>query len=107
MSNTDPESGYYHRDNKKKGFMYLDHRTVDSKCNIIVDCYITKGNVHDSVPFISRMEFIKHTYGFDIKEVGVDSGYDTLEIKKYFENNHIFGVVWYRYHQGNAKFAPE
>ena len=27
--------------------MYLDHRTVDSKCNIIVDCYITKGNVHD------------------------------------------------------------
>ena len=29
--------------NKEKGFMYLDHRTVDSKCNIIVDCHITKG----------------------------------------------------------------
>ena len=103
MSNTDPESGYYHRDNKEKGFMYLDHRTVDSKCNIIVDCYITKGNVHDSVPFINRMEYIKNKYGFDIKEVGVDSGYDTLDIKKYFKDNNIFGVVAYRsYQQGNT-----
>ena len=59
VSNTDSESGYYHRDNKEKGFMYLDHRTVDSKCNIIVDCHITKGNVHDSQPYISRMEYIK------------------------------------------------
>ena len=29
VSETDNESGYYHRDNKEKGFMYLDHRTVD------------------------------------------------------------------------------
>ncbi len=69
VSNTDPESGYYHRDNKEKGFMYLDHRTVDSKCNIIVDCHITKGNVHDSQPYISRMEYIKNKFGFNIKEV--------------------------------------
>ena len=39
--------------------MYLDHRTVDDKCNIIVDAYITKGNVHDSGPFIDRAEYIK------------------------------------------------
>lgn len=44
---------------KEKGFMYLDHRTVDDKCNIIVDAYITKGNVHDSGPFIERSEYIK------------------------------------------------
>ena len=104
VSNTDNESGYYHRDNKEKGFMYLDHRTVDSKCNIIVDCYITKGNVHDSIPFISRAEYIKKTYGFDIKEWALDSGYDTLEIKKYFEENNIFGVIGYRkYCQGETK----
>ena len=62
--------------------MYLDHRTVDSKANIIVDCYITKGNVHDSVPFINRAEYIKSKYGFHIKEWALDSGYDTLDIKK-------------------------
>lgn len=70
--------------------MYLDHRTVDDKCNIIVDSYITKGNVHDSVPFIDRAEYIKHKFGFDIKKYGVDSGYLTLDIKKYFiENNNL------------------
>jgi transposase len=96
VSDTDDESGYYHRDNKEKGFMYLDHRTVDSKCNIIVDCYITKGNVHDSVPYISRLEYIKNKFGFNIKEVGIDSGYDTMDIKKYLHDNNIFGVIAYR-----------
>ena len=61
--------------------MYLDHRTVDSKCNIIVDSYVTKGNVHDSTPYVSRLEYIKEKFGFHIKEVGIDSGYDTLDIK--------------------------
>lgn len=96
VSETDEESGYYHRDNKEKGFMYLDHRTVDSKCNIIVDFYITKGNVHDSVPYISRLEYIKRKYGFNIKEVGIDSGYDTIDIKKYLHDNNIYGVIAYR-----------
>ena len=96
VSETDKESGYYHRDNKEKGFMYLDHRTVDSKCNIIVDCYISKGNVHDSVPYISRLEYIKRKFGFNIKEVGIDSGYDTIDIKKYLHDNNIYGVIAYR-----------
>ena len=104
VSETDKESGYYHRDNKEKGFMYLDHRTVDGKANIIVDCYITKGNVHDSVPFIERAEYIKNKYGFNMKEWALDSGYDTLEIKKYFEDKKIFGVIGYRrYCQGETK----
>ena len=96
VSKTDPESGYYHRDNKEKGFMYLDHRTVDDKCNIIVDAYITKGNIHDSGPFIERAEYIKRTFGFKIQRYGVDSGYLTLDIKKYFIENNIFGVFGYR-----------
>ena len=110
VSKTDQESGYYHRDNKEKGFMHLDHRTVDNKCNIIVDAYVTKGNVHDSGPFIDRAEYIKHKFGFgikkyavdsgyltlDIKKYAVDSGYLTLDIKKYFIENNIFGVFGYR-----------
>lgn len=96
VSTTDKESGYYHRDNKEKGFMYLDHRTVDDKCNIIVDCYITKGNVHDSEPFISRAEYIKNIFNFNIQNYAVDSGYLTLDIKKYFIDNNIFGVFGYR-----------
>ena len=76
--------------------MYLDHRTVDDKCNIIVDAYVTKGNVHDSGPFIERSEYIKNKFGFELKKYAVDSGYLTLDIKKYFIDNNIFGVFGYR-----------
>ena len=106
ISDTDEESGYYHRDNKEKGFMYLDHRTVDSKCNIIVDCYITKGNVHDATPFIERAEYIKNKFGFQAKRWALDSGYDTLDIKKYLHDNKIFGVIGYRrYQKGETQIS--
>ena len=104
VSKTDPESGYYHRDNKEKGFMYLEHRTVNGKCNIITDAYVTKGNIHDSVVCEERLEYQKEKLNLDIKKVGLDSGYDTLDIKKYFEKNDIFGVIQYRsYGQGKTK----
>ena len=104
VSKTDPESGYYHRDNKEKGFMYLEHRTVNGKCNIITDSHVTKGNIHDSVVCTKRIDYQKKKLGLNIKKVGLDSGYDTLDIKKYFEKENIFGVIQYRrYGQGNTK----
>ena len=104
VSKTDPESGYYHRDNKEKGFMYLEHRTVNGKCNIITDAYVTKGNLHDSVVCTERLEYQKNKLNLNINKVGLDSGQDTYEIKKYFEDNDIFGVIQYRsYGQGNTE----
>ena len=104
VSKTDPESGYYHRDNKEKGFMYLEHRTVNGKCNIITDANVTKGNLHDSVVCTERLEYQKNKLNLNVKKVGLDSGYDTYEIKKYFEDNDIFGVIQYRsYGQGNTE----
>ena len=43
------------RDNKPEGFFYLDHRTVDSKNNIIMDVHVTPGNVSDSEPILKRI----------------------------------------------------
>ena len=104
VSKTDPESGYYHRDNKEKGFMYLEHRTVNGKCNIITDAYVTKGNIHDSVVCKDRLEYQKEKLGLEINKVGLDSGYDSIDIKKYFEKEGIYGVIQYRsYGQGNTK----
>lgn len=104
VSKTDSGSGYYHRSKKEQGFMYIDHRTVDGKENIIIDSHVTKGNVHDSVPFIERMKHIETSYGWKPKSCGLDSGYDNLEIKRYFEDNNIFGVIAQRrYGQGGTK----
>ena len=96
VSTTDEESGYYHRDNKEKGFMYLDHRTVDDKANIIIDAYVTEGNVHDSNPYNERLDYIEETYNFEVEKVALDSGYDTLDIKKKLIDKKIFGVIGYR-----------
>lgn len=63
--------------------MYLDNRTVDGSHSIIVDCYVTAGNVHDSQPYIERIQHIQKTYGFEIKQVTLDSGYDSLNIKRF------------------------
>lgn len=81
-STTDPESGYMHRDGKPKGFFYLDHRTVDEKCNIITDTYVTPGNVNDVKPYIERLKYQIETFGFEVKTVGLDAGYNTSAICK-------------------------
>ena len=56
VSTTDPDSGYMVRDGKPEGFFYLDHRTVDGKYNFITDVYVTPGNIHDSVPYLERLD---------------------------------------------------
>ena len=95
VSTTDPESGYMVRDGKPKGFFYLDHRTVDSKHNLITDAYITPGNVHDSIPYLERLDHQQKRFGFDIEAVGVDAGYYSAPICKGLSDRDIFGVMPY------------
>lgn len=96
QSTTDPESGYMVRDGKPKGFFYLDHRTVDGQCNIITDVHVTAGNVHDSMPYLRRLDRQKERFGFDVNAVGLDAGYFTAGICKGLEERKVFGVISYR-----------
>ncbi|GAA0696290.1 IS1182-like element ISBma2 family transposase [Marinobacterium maritimum] len=96
QSTTDPDSGYMVRDGKPKGFFYLDHRTVDGLCNIITDVHLTPGNVHDSLPYLGRLDRQKERFGFDIQSVGLDAGYFTAGICKGLEDRQIYGVIGYR-----------
>lgn len=96
VSRTDPDSGYMVRDGKPKGFFYLDHRTVDRRCNIITDTYATPANVHDSIPYLGRLDRQRERFGFDIQFVGLDAGYATAGIAKGLEDRDIIGVTGYR-----------
>jgi transposase len=96
VSTTDPESGYMRREGKPEGFFYLDHRTVDGKLNMITDVFVTPGNVHDSVPYLSRIDRQKERFGFDIKAAGLDAGYMTAGICHGLEKRGIFGAIAYR-----------
>ena len=88
-STTDPDSGFMHRDGKPQGFFYLDHRTVDSKNNIITDVFVTPGNVNDVKPYLSRLAVQIKKFGFNVKYVGLDAGYNTSAICKYLAQKGI------------------
>lgn len=96
QSTTDPDSGYMVRDGKPKGFFYLDHRTVDSRCNIITDVHVTAGNVHDSVPYLQRLDRQVDRFGFELQHVGLDAGYFSAAICRGLEDRGLYGVMGYR-----------
>jgi len=96
VSTVDPESGYMVRDGKPKGFFYLDHRSVDGKHAIITDSHATPANVHDSIPYLDRLDRQRERFGFKVEAVGLDAGYFTPGICKGLEDRNIYGVMGYR-----------
>jgi transposase len=96
VSRTDSDAGYMVRDGKPKGFFYLDHRTVDGRHAIITDTHVTPANVHDSVPYLGRLDRQRERFGFNVRAVGVDAGYATAAIAKGLEDRNIYGVTGYR-----------
>jgi transposase len=95
VSRTDADAGYMVRDGKPKGFFYLDHRTVDRKHAIITDSFVTPGNVHDSIPYLGRLDRQRDRFGLDVRAVGLDAGYSTAGICKGLEDRGIEGVIGY------------
>ena len=90
VSTTDPDSGYMMREGKPEGFYYLDHRTVDAKYNLITDVYVTPGNVHDSIPYLERLDRQTKRFGFKVEAVALDSGYLTTPICNKLKEKNIF-----------------
>lgn len=104
-SKTDPESGFMSRDHKQEMFCYLDHRTTDMKYNIITDAYVTPGNVHDSIPYLKRLDRQIKRFDFIVEAVALDSGYLTNPICKGLADRNIFGVIAHRrYHPTKGLF---
>lgn len=95
VSRTDPDSGYMTREGKPQGFFYLDHRTVDARHNIITDSHVT-AIVHDSQPYLGRLDRQRARFGFDVQWAGLDAGYFTPLVCQGLEERGILGVMGYR-----------
>ncbi len=74
---------------------YLDHRTVDGKHNIIAGTHVAPGNVHDSIPYLGRLDRQRERFGFEVEAMGLDAGYYTAAICKGIEDRGISGVLAY------------
>jgi hypothetical protein len=84
------------RDGKPTGFFYLDHRTVDGAHAMITDIHVTPANVHDSGPYLQRLDRMRERFGFNVAAAGLDAGYFTPAICKGLEARDIYGVIGYR-----------
>jgi transposase len=96
QSTTDPDSGYMVREGKPKGFFYLDHRTTCGQHNLITDTHVTPANVHDSIPYLERLDRQRQRFDFDTQAVGLDAGYMNAPICKGLEERDLYGVIGYR-----------
>jgi transposase len=106
VSRTDKDAGYMVREGKPKGFFYLDHRTVDGKHAIITDTHATPATVHDSVPYLRRLDRQRERFGFQVRAVGLDAGYAAAAIAYGLEQRGIYGVTGYRQpNHGEGLFA--
>ena len=98
VSLTDPDSGQQTRDGKPDGFHYSEHRTVDSKNNVIVNVHVEPANVNDITPVSKILKEIKHRLGKLPKYMGFDAGYHSAWIAHLLEKNNVQGVIGYRRH---------
>ena len=98
VSITDPDSGQQTRDGKPDGFHYSEHRTVDSKNNVIVNVHVEPANVNDITPVPKILKEIKHRLGKLPTYMGFDAGYHSAWIAHLLEKNKVQGVIGYRRH---------
>ncbi len=102
-----PKRGYMYWEGKPEGFYYLDHRTVDAKYNFITDVHIAAGNVHDTGPYMGRLERQIERFGFQVEAVALDSGYLSTPICNALQNKRIFAVIGHRRFHSTQGLFPK
>ena len=98
QSTSDPESGQMHKEGKPDGFHYSEHRTVDSKNNVIVNVRITPANINDADPVADILSDIEKRLGHLPSYMGVDAGYHYATVCHQIASRGIQPVVGYRRH---------
>ena len=98
QSKSDPESGQLHKEGKPDGFHYSEHRTVDSKHNIVVNVRITPANVNDVEPIAEILKDIEKRLGKQPRYMGLDAGYHNAPVCHQLAQAGIQPVVGYRRH---------
>ena len=98
QSKTDPDSGQLHKEGKPDGFHYSEHRTVDSRNNIIVNTYITAANVNDTDVVPAVLEQVETRLGKLPLYMGLDAGYHNAPAAHQLRAKGVQAVLGYRRH---------
>lgn len=98
QSTTDPDSGQQSHEGKPDGFHYSEHRTVDSKNNVIVNVHVEPANINDVTPLPEILDEIEQRLGTLPVYMGLDAGYHNAAVAHLLERRGIHGVIGYRRH---------
>ncbi len=63
---------------------------------LYTDTHVTVGNVHDSIPYLSRLDEQCQKFGFEPKAIGLDAGYMTAGICRGLHEREVEAVIGYR-----------
>jgi len=92
-STTDPESGYYVKDERTKQFAYSFHAATDER-GFVLGAIVTPGNIHDShilQPLVEKViEKVKKPLA-----VAADAAYKTPAITNFLLENQMLPVLPY------------
>lgn len=92
-STTDPESGYYVKDERTKQFAYSFHAATDEK-GFVLSAIVTSGNIHDSHILQPLVEKVIAQVGKPIA-VAADAAYKTPAITNFLLENQMLPVLPY------------
>lgn len=92
-STTDPESGYYVKDERTKQFAYSFHAATDER-GFVLGAIVTPGNVHDSHMLQPLVEKIIEHVGKPVA-VAADAAYKTPAIANFLLENQMLPVLPY------------
>ncbi len=92
-STTDPESGYYVKDERTKQFAYSFHAAADRN-GFVLGAMVTPGNTHDSEILEPLVEKVMKKVGKP-EAVAADAAYKTPAITRYLFKNEITPVLPY------------
>lgn len=92
-STTDPESGYYVKDERTKQFAYSFHAVCDRN-GFVLGAQVTPGNVHDSHQLVPLVQQV-HKYIGKPTAVVADAAYKTPAITKYVLDQDMIPVLPY------------
>ena len=104
-SETDPESGVFHKGEHKKCFAYTAQTGCD-KNGYIMDVTVNPGNVHDSVAFDGLYDRLTEKNP-EIENIVADAGYKTPWISKRVLDDGRIPVLPYKRPMGKkGNYAP-
>ena len=93
-STTDPESGYYVKDERTKQFAYSFHAATDEKGFVLANI-VTPGNVHDSHMLEPLVQKVIDRVGRPVV-VAADAAYKTPAIANFLLENHVLPALPYK-----------